>query len=309
MTLALLLAAPRRLMEGDRLVRSGGWTGRTPTFMIGDRIAGKRLGIIGLGAVGGQIARRAAAFDMTIAYHKKPVLWDVDLDVPEGQLVGIIGPNGAGKSTMIKAVMDLVPKASGWVKIYGKDYGEMRKIIGYVPQRESVDWDFPISALDVVLMGRYGHIGWMRRPGKEDRRLARESLDKVGMGDFAERQISQLSGGQQQRVFLARALAQDARIYMMDEPFAGVDAATERAIIDIMVTLREQGKTILVVHHDLQTVTEYFNWVIMLNMRVVASGLTREGFTDENLQKTYGGRLTVLSQAAQAMAEQRRGDR
>jgi manganese/zinc/iron transport system ATP- binding protein len=247
--------------------------------------------------------------DMTIAYHKKPVLWDVDLDVPEGQLIGIIGPNGAGKSTMIKAVMDLVPKASGWVKIYGKDYGEMRKIIGYVPQRESVDWDFPISALDVVLMGRYGHIGWMRRPGKEDRRLARESLDKVGMGDFAERQISQLSGGQQQRVFLARALAQDARIYMMDEPFAGVDAATERAIIDIMVTLREQGKTILVVHHDLQTVTEYFNWVIMLNMRVVASGLTREVFTDENLQKTYGGRLTVLSQAAQAMAEQRRGDR
>ncbi len=247
--------------------------------------------------------------DMTIAYHKKPVLWDVDLDVPEGQLVGIIGPNGAGKSTMIKAVMDLVPKASGWVKIYGKDYGEMRKIIGYVPQRESVDWDFPISALEVVLMGRYGHIGWMRRPGKEDRRIARESLDKVGMGDFAERQISQLSGGQQQRVFLARALAQDARIYMMDEPFAGVDAATERAIIDILVTLREQGKTILVVHHDLQTVTEYFNWVIMLNMRVVASGLTHEVFTDENLQKTYGGRLTVLSQAAQAMAEQRRGDR
>jgi manganese/zinc/iron transport system ATP- binding protein len=247
--------------------------------------------------------------DMTIAYHKKPVLWDVDLDVPEGQLVGIIGPNGAGKSTMIKAIMDLVPKASGWVKIYGKDYGEMRKIIGYVPQRESVDWDFPISALDVVLMGRYGHIGWMRRPGKEDRYIARESLDKVGMGDFAERQISQLSGGQQQRVFLARALAQDARIYMMDEPFAGVDAATERAIIDILVTLREQGKTILVVHHDLQTVTEYFNWVIMLNMRVVASGLTHEVFNDENLQKTYGGRLTVLSQAAQAMAEQRRGDR
>ncbi len=247
--------------------------------------------------------------DMTIAYHKKPVLWDVDLDVPEGQLVGIIGPNGAGKSTMIKAIMELVPKASGWVKIYGKDYSEMRKIIGYVPQRESVDWDFPISALEVVLMGRYGHIGWMRRPGKEDRRIARESLDKVGMGDFAERQISQLSGGQQQRVFLARALAQDARIYMMDEPFAGVDAATERAIIDILVTLREQGKTILVVHHDLQTVTEYFNWVIMLNMRVVASGLTHEVFTDENLQKTYGGRLTVLSQAAQAMAEQRRGDR
>ena len=246
--------------------------------------------------------------DMTIAYHKKPVLWDVDLDVPEGKLVGIIGPNGAGKSTMIKAIMELVPKASGWVRVYGKEYGEMRKIIGYVPQRESVDWDFPICPLDVVLMGRYGHIGWMRRPGKQDRELARESLDLVGMGDFADRQISQLSGGQQQRVFLARALAQDARIYMMDEPFAGVDAATERAIIDILVSLREQGKTIMVVHHDLQTVTEYFDWVIMLNMRVVASGLTSDVFTDENLQKTYGGRLTVLSQAAQAMAEQRRGN-
>ncbi len=246
--------------------------------------------------------------DMTIAYHKKPVLWDVDLDVPEGVLVGIIGPNGAGKSTMIKAMMDLVPKASGWVKIYDRPYDQMRSAIGYVPQRESVDWDFPINALDVVLMGRYGHVGWMRRPGAEDKRIAFEALEKVGMGEFAERQISQLSGGQQQRVFLARALAQDARIYMMDEPFAGVDAATEKAIIDILIALRRQGKTILVVHHDLQTVTEYFDWVIMLNMRVVAAGPTREVFTNENLQKTYGGRLTVLSQAAQAIADQRLGD-
>ena len=246
--------------------------------------------------------------DMTIAYHKKPVLWDVDFDVPEGVLVGIIGPNGAGKSTMIKAVMDLVPKASGWVKIYDRPYDQMRSAIGYVPQRESVDWDFPINALDVVLMGRYGHVGWMRRPGAEDKRIAREALEKVGMGEFAERQISQLSGGQQQRVFLARALAQDARIYMMDEPFAGVDAATEKAIIDILIALRREGNTILVVHHDLQTVTEYFDWVIMLNMRVVAAGPTRDVFTNENLQKTYGGRLTVLSQAAQAIADQRRGD-
>ena len=246
--------------------------------------------------------------DMTIAYHKKPVLWDVDLDVPEGVLVGIIGPNGAGKSTMIKAVMDLVPKASGWVKIYDRPYDQMRSAIGYVPQRESVDWDFPINALDVVLMGRYGHVGWMRRPGAEDKRIAREALEKVGMGEFAERQISQLSGGQQQRVFLARALAQDARIYMMDEPFAGVDAATEKAIIVILIALRREGKTILVVHHDLQTETEYFDWVIMLNMRVVAAGPTRDVFTNENLQKTYGGRLTVLSQAAQAIADQRRGD-
>ena len=241
--------------------------------------------------------------DMTIAYHRKPVLWDVDLDVPEGKLVGIIGPNGAGKSTMIKAIMGLIPKASGWVRIYGEPYEEQRRLIGYVPQRESVDWDFPISALEVVLMGRYGHIGWVRRPGKEDRRIAAEALEKVGMGEFRDRQISQLSGGQQQRVFLARALAQDARIYLMDEPFAGVDAATERAIIDILIELRSQDKTMLVVHHDLQTVTQYFDWVIMLNMRVVASGPTDEAFTDENLHKTYGGRLTVLSQAAQVIAE------
>lgn len=209
---------------------------------------------------------------------------------------------------MIKAMMDLVPKASGWVKIYDRPYEQMRSAIGYVPQRESVDWDFPINALDVVLMGRYGHVGWIRRPGAEDKKIAFEALEQVGMGEFAERQISQLSGGQQQRVFLARALAQDARIYMMDEPFAGVDAATEKAIIDILIALRHQGKTILVVHHDLQTVTEYFDWVIMLNMRVVAAGPTNEVFTNENLQKTYGGRLTVLSQAAQAIADQRRGD-
>jgi manganese/zinc/iron transport system ATP- binding protein len=245
--------------------------------------------------------------DMTIAYHRKPVLWDVDLDVPEGKLVGIIGPNGAGKSTMITSIMDLVPKASGWVKIYGQPYKKMRRSIGYVPQRESVDWDFPISALEVVTMGRYGRLGWIRRPGREDRRAAEEALDKVGMGEYANRQISQLSGGQQQRVFLARALAQDTQIYLMDEPFAGVDAATEQAIIDILMELRKQDKTILVVHHDLQTVTRYFDWVIMLNMRVVASGPTAEVFTDENLNKTYGGRLTVLSQAAEAVQDYERG--
>ncbi len=243
--------------------------------------------------------------DMTIAYHRKPVLWDVDLDVPEGQLVGIIGPNGAGKSTMITAIMDLLPKASGWVRIYGKPYERMRRSVGYVPQRESVDWDFPISALEVVTMGRYGRLGWMRRPRREDRRAAEEALDKVGMGDFAGRQISQLSGGQQQRVFLARALAQDTRIYLMDEPFAGVDATTEQAIIDILMELRALGRTILCVHHDLQTVTRYFDWVIMLNMRVVASGPTAEVFSEENLHKTYGGRLTVLSQAAEAVQDYR----
>ena len=240
--------------------------------------------------------------DMTVAYDRKPVLWDVDLAVPEGKLVGIVGPNGAGKSTLIKAVMDLVPKASGWVRVYGKTYRQSRQVIGYVPQRESVDWDFPISAFEVVLMGRYGHVGWIRRPRKADREAAEEALRKVGMEAYGDRQISQLSGGQQQRIFLARALAQDARVYLMDEPFAGVDAATELAIIDILMELRSRGRTMLVVHHDLQTVREYFDWLIMINMRVVAAGPTQEVFTDENLQKTYGGRLTVLSQAAEAVA-------
>lgn len=240
--------------------------------------------------------------DMTVAYDRKPVLWDVDLAVPEGKLVGIVGPNGAGKSTLIKAVMDLVPKASGWVRIHGKPYRQARKEIGYVPQRESVDWDFPISAFEVVLMGRYGHVGWLSRPKQEDRVAAEEALRKVGMEAYSDRQISQLSGGQQQRIFLARALAQDAQVYMMDEPFSGVDAATERAIIDILMELRSRGRTVLVVHHDLQTVREYFDWLIMMNMRVVASGPTEDVFTDENLQKTYGGRLTVLSEAAEAVA-------
>ena len=245
--------------------------------------------------------------DMTVAYHKKPVLWDVDLAVPEGKLVGVVGPNGAGKSTMIKAIMDLVPKASRWVRIYGKPYPRARRAIGYVPQRESVDWDFPIHALDVVLMGRYGHVGWVRRPGKRDRERAEEALEKVGMVDFGHRQINQLSGGQQQRVFLARALAQDAQIYLMDEPFAGVDAATERAIIDILMDLRARKKTMLVVHHDLHTVRQYFDWLVLINMRVVAAGETRDVFTEENLNKTYGGRLTVLSEAAQAVADHRGG--
>ncbi len=241
--------------------------------------------------------------DMTIAYRKKPVLWNVDLTVPEGKLAGIIGPNGSGKSTLIKAALDLIPKASGWVKFYGKPFDLMQREIGYVPQRGSVDWDFPINAREVVLMGRYGHIGWIRRPSRRDYEIADEALAKVGMSDFAGRQISQLSGGQQQRVFLARALAQNALIYFMDEPFVGVDAATEKAIIGILSELRDGGKTLLVVHHDLQTVTKYFDWLIMLNMRVVASGPAKEIFNQDNLQKTYGGSLTVLAEAAQAVAE------
>jgi len=239
--------------------------------------------------------------DMTVAYHRKPVLWDVDLDVPEGKLIGIVGPNGAGKSTLIKAVMDLVPKASGRVLVYGRPYRKQRHLVAYVPQRESVDWDFPVNALDVVTMGRYGRIGWCWPVTRKHRDAAMTALDRVGIADLAKRQISHLSGGQQQRVFLARALVQDARLYLMDEPFAAVDAATEKAIVRILQDLRSAGKTALVVHHDLQTVPEYFDYVILMNMRIVAHGPTEEVFTKDNLHKTYGGRLTLLDEAAEAM--------
>jgi manganese/zinc/iron transport system ATP- binding protein len=241
--------------------------------------------------------------DMTVAYHRKPVLWDVDFDAPQGKLIGIIGPNGAGKSTLIKAAMDLVPKVSGRVLIYGKPYAKQRHLVGYVPQRESVDWDFPVSALDVVTMGRYGKIGWCRPVTRKHRQAAMEALRRVGMADYAGRQISQLSGGQQQRVFFARALVQDASLYFMDEPFAGVDAATEKAIVALLQELRRAGKTVLVVHHDLQTVSEYFDHLIMLNMRIVAVGPTQDVFTRDNLHRTYGGRLTLLDEAAQAIAQ------
>jgi manganese/zinc/iron transport system ATP- binding protein len=258
-------------------------------------------GLHGAPAKPGYVAPPLEIHDMTVAYQRRPVLWDIDLIIPEGQLAAIVGPNGAGKSTLMKSVLGLVPRASGKVLIYGKPYDEQRSRVGYVPQRESVDWDFPVDALDVVTMGRYGKLGWFRRPKKEDREAALACLDKVGMADYAQRQINQLSGGQQQRVFLARALAQDASLYFMDEPFAGVDASTERAILTLLQELRSQKKTVIVVHHTLETVREYFDYVVLLNMRVVAAGPVSETFTRENLQKTYGGRLTLLEQAAEAM--------
>lgn len=232
--------------------------------------------------------------DLTVAYREKPVLWDVDLQVPTGVLMAIVGPNGAGKSTLIKAALGLVRAAAGQVLVHGRPYAEQRKLVAYVPQRGSVDWDFPTSVLDVVMMGCYGALGWLRRPGKKQREAAMAALAQVGMQDFAERQISQLSGGQQQRVFLARALVQDARLYLMDEPFQGVDAKTERAIVTVLQQLREEGKTVVVVHHDLETVSEYFDQVLLLNVRRIASGPVDEVFTEENLRLTYGGRVPFL---------------
>ena len=244
--------------------------------------------------------------DVTVAYHRKPVLWDVDVELPSAKLIAIVGPNGAGKSTLLKAILGLVPLASGRIEVFGKPLKQVRSRIGYVPQRETVDWDFPVDALDVVLMGRYGRLGWIRRPSKHDREVAMHSLGKVNMADFANRQISQLSGGQQQRVFLARALAQEADLYFMDEPFAGVDAATERAIVEVLRELRSAGKTVVAVHHDLQTVGEYFDHIVMLNMRMVANGPIETTLTPKNLQNTYGGRLTILDETVEAM---RRGGR
>jgi len=226
--------------------------------------------------------------DLNVAYNYKPVLWDIDLSVPEGVLMAIVGPNGAGKSTLIKTILGIIKPIAGSVAIFGKPYKNQRKLVAYVPQKGSVDWDFPTTAFDVVLMGTYGSLGWIKRPGAKEKKIALESMEKVGMLSYRNRQISQLSGGQQQRVFLARALAQDAAIYFMDEPFQGVDATTEIAIINILKELRKAGKTVVVVHHDLQTVPEYFDWVTFLNVKKIATGPVKEIFNDDNLTKTYG---------------------
>lgn len=226
--------------------------------------------------------------DLTVAYKYKPVLWDIDLEVPEGVMMAIVGPNGAGKSTLIKAILDIVRPVAGTINIYGKPYRKNRSLVAYVPQKGSVDWDFPTTSLDVVLMGTYGRLGWIKRPGFAERKASLEALEKVGMLEYRNRQISQLSGGQQQRIFLARALVQNAQVYFMDEPFQGVDATTETAIVNILKELRKSGKTLVVVHHDLQTVAEYFDWVTFLNVRKVATGPVKEFFTDNNLALTYG---------------------
>lgn len=238
--------------------------------------------------------------NLTVAYDRKTVLENASVTILKGQLTAIVGPNGAGKSTMIKAALGLVPRLSGAFYAFGEPFLGHDERVGYVPQRESVDWDFPVSVMDVVLMGTYARVGWFRKPGAKEKEAAAKALDAMGMLDFQDRQISQLSGGQQQRVFLARALAQHADLYFMDEPLAGVDAATETAIIALLQELRDAGKTVVVVHHDLQTVPDYFDSVILLNKTVIASGPTAEVFTRENLRKTYGGKLATLEHIPEA---------
>lgn len=239
--------------------------------------------------------------DLTVAYRRRPVLFEIEYNAPVGELVAIVGPNGAGKSTLLKASLGLIPKVAGRTQFFGQPFAKVRSRVAYVPQRTSVDWDFPVSALDVVTMGLYRRIGWFRPVTTKWKDRAMQSLDRVGMAAFAGRQISQLSGGQQQRVFLARAIAQEADLYLMDEPFAGVDEATEHSIVDLLRSLRDDRKTALVVHHDLQTVPEYFDSVLLLNEKIIAAGAIEDVFTDENLRRTYGGRLNLLDRVAEKM--------
>ncbi|MAY83428.1 MAG: manganese ABC transporter ATP-binding protein [Flavobacteriales bacterium] len=241
--------------------------------------------------------------NLTVSYNRRPVLWNIDFELPAGQIIGIIGPNGSGKTTLLKAIMGLVKTSSGYVKIFDKDLDDVRERISYVPQRESVDWDFPASVMDVVLMGRYRASNLFKGIRRADRDIAAEALEKVNMLEYSDRQINQLSGGQQQRVFIARSLAQGADLYIMDEPFVGVDAATEEAILKLFSEMKAEGKTVIVVHHDLQTAKDYFDWIVLLNTRMVAAGPKEEIFKEDLLQEAYGGKLDVLSKVGELVRE------
>jgi len=238
------------------------------------------------------------AHNLTVSYDKQPVLWDIDFEIPEGKLVGIIGPNGSGKTTLLKAAMGILETDSGYVKVFEKNPDKVRERMGYVPQRQSVDWDFPATVMDITMMGRYKKGKLFGRLSKSDKEIAVDSLKRVGMYDYRNRQISDLSGGQQQRVFIARSLAQQADVYLMDEPFVGIDAASEESILNILQEMRTAGKTVIMVHHDLHTALEFFDWVILLNTRLVAAGPKEKVLTEENLRTAYGGKLNVLSRIA-----------
>jgi len=240
--------------------------------------------------------------NLTVSYRGKPAIRNITVTVEQGLRVGLIGPNGAGKSTLLRALVGLLVPDRGFVELFGKPVREARKLVAYVPQRSEVDWDYPVVAEEVVLMGRFPHLGWVRRPGPEDRRLVRECLRQVGMEAFGQRQIGQLSGGQQQRVFLARALAQQARLLLLDEPFVGVDAATEEAIYALLDRLREEGRTVVVATHDLSRAQTAFDRLLLLNQTVIAYGPPAEVFQPALLQRTYGGRLSLLEVADQRMA-------
>lgn len=246
-----------------------------------------------------------ALHDVTVAYGNQPVLWSVDFELPKGIMAGVIGPNGAGKSTLLKAIMGLLPISSGRIHLFSSELKQVRKKIAYIPQKESIDWDFPITVEEVVGMGRYVHQKWWQSTSGKDKIVVQNALEQVDLLAYAKVAIGELSGGQKQRVFIARALAQNADMYLMDEPFAGVDVASEKKIIDLLKDIQAQGKTIIVVHHDLQSAMDYFNWVIFLNKRLVASGPIETTYNLTNLQSTYGGSLSVLSQLAQIYAQKK----
>lgn len=240
--------------------------------------------------------------DLTVSYGASPALIDADIDIPRGVMAAIVGPNGSGKSTLLRASLGLVRPMAGHVRFFGRPLAEVRGRVGYVPQRSSVDWDFPTTVIDVVVMGLYARLGLLRRPGRHERARAMAALEDVGMADYAARQIGQLSGGQQQRVFIARALVQEPDLCMLDEPMAGVDATSEATIIALLQRLRDQGRTVVVVHHDLSTVRRWFDWLVMLNRRVVAQGPVSETYTAANLRAAYGGQLAILDAADQGLA-------
>jgi manganese/zinc/iron transport system ATP- binding protein len=246
--------------------------------------------------------------DLNVHYERDTVLWDISLNIPKGSLVGIIGPNGAGKSTLLKAILRIIPAFSGKVELLGlPSFQEARKKTAYVPQRNTVDWDFPMTAFELVLMGRFGHLGLFQRPKKADREAAFSALQRVGMQEFGCRQIGQLSGGQQQRLFIARALVQNADLFLLDEPFVGVDMATEKAMIALLKTQCEMGKTVCIIHHDLSTVEEYFDRLVLLNTRLVAEGPVKEVYTKENLMRTVGKNQTLFDEAANLNAQKLTG--
>ena len=237
---------------------------------------------------------------LTVSYGGEPALWNVDLEIPEFSMTGILGPNGAGKSTLLKAILGVIPCLSGSVEVAGTE----KSPVAYVPQRTAVDWDFPTTVLDLVMMGTYGRLRWFQRPGRKEREDALAALDQVRMREFADRQIGELSGGQQQRIFLARAFVQQASIYLLDEPFTGVDATTENLIMEILRELRDAGNTIVFVHHDLTTVRSYFDHVVLLNKRLIETGPVGVVFTDDNIQQTYG----VMSRSLQQNSSDRQDE-
>ena len=231
---------------------------------------------------------------LSVSYDRKRVLTNIFLELKSGTICGVIGPNGAGKSTLFKAILDLIDNNAGSVKIHGQEIEDVRARIAYVPQKDDVDWTFPATVQDIVLMGRYPHKKFYQSINKNDQEIAAKAMEDLAITDLKDRQIGQLSGGQQQRVFIARALAQEADIFLLDEPFVGVDMMTEEKIITLLQRLKEEGKTTLVVHHDLSTVEEYFDHVILLNQRLVAYGPTKSTFTQENVSRTYGAQLNIL---------------